>query len=106
MNLHLEEPFDHLLACIYQLLTLQPQKAPGEDSSTAGDAFGFTFSEDQDVCPYADEIFDVVCIVQLFPIRNLVLFFHRLWHSIVQNMTCNLCFDYRRVSYQAGSYLV
>ncbi|KAG0630407.1 hypothetical protein M758_1G176000 [Ceratodon purpureus] len=48
MNLHLEEPFDHLLACVYQLLTLQPQKAPGEDSSTAGDAFGFTFSEDQD----------------------------------------------------------
>lgn len=60
MNLHLEEPFDHLLACVHQLLTLQPQKVPGEDSSTAGDAFGFTFSEEQDVYLSADEIFDVV----------------------------------------------
>lgn len=74
MNLRLEEPFDHLLACVYQLLTLQPQKVPGEDSSTEGDAFGFTFSDDQDVCVSANEIFDVLCTVQLFTLRKLVFF--------------------------------
>lgn len=67
MNLHLEEPFDHLLACVHQLLTLQPQKPPGEDSSTAGDAFGFTFSEEQDVRVSADEIYYVVS----YCIRNI-----------------------------------
>lgn len=58
MNLHVEEPLDHLVACVHHLLTLQPQGSPGDDSATAANTFGFTLSEEQDVCAHTDEIFD------------------------------------------------
>lgn len=48
MNLHVEEPLDHLVACVHHLLTLQPQGSPGDDSATAANTFGFTLSEEQD----------------------------------------------------------
>lgn len=90
MNLHLEEPFDHLLACVHQLLTLQPQKVPGEDSSIAGDSFGFTFSEEQDVRLSADEIFDVISYCAQKTI--LAVFFSDPKYWLMHNMIYKLCF--------------
>ncbi len=49
----LEEPFDHLLACIHQLLLLQPQERHAQQASDTGETCEFAFSEDQLVCNFA-----------------------------------------------------
>ncbi len=50
---YLEEPFDHLLACIHQLLLLQPQERCAQQASDTGETCEFAFSEDQLVCNFA-----------------------------------------------------
>ncbi len=50
---YLEEPFDHLLACIHQLLLLQPQERRAQQASDTGETCEFAFSEDQLVCNFA-----------------------------------------------------
>ncbi|KAJ7296597.1 hypothetical protein O6H91_Y113100 [Diphasiastrum complanatum] len=45
---HIQEPLDHLLHCIHQLLVLQPHPSQAQQSAYAWTSFGFSLSQDQE----------------------------------------------------------